>query len=84
LSAFVEDIEFFLQLADLIDFAAEKIRIEKEVLNLENYIITLDKKLSNEGFTSKAKPEVVEGERAKMNEAKSKVEKLKEQLKNLA
>ncbi len=84
LSAFVEDIEIFLPLADLIDFAAEKIRIEKEVLNLENYIVTLDKKLSNEGFTSKAKPEVVEGERAKLSDAKGKLEKLKEQLKTLA
>ena len=56
----------FLPLSDIIDFEKEKIRLEGEKAKVEGEIERIEKKLSNEGFVSKAPAAVVEGEKAKM------------------
>lgn len=83
LSTFVGDIEIYLPLADLIDFEAEKKRLSKEVTELENYFMALEKKLSNEAFVKNAPEEIIQKERAKMEETEQKIEKLKKQLQEL-
>ncbi len=83
ISTFVKDIEIYLPLADLIDFEVEKIRIQKEIENLENFLKSLQTKLNNPGFVKNAKPEVIEQEENKEREASQKIEKLKIQLTNL-
>lgn len=80
LSTFVGDIEIFLPLADLIDFEAEKKRLTKEITELENYFISLEKKLSNKAFVKNAPEEVIKKERTKMDDTQQKMEKLKKQL----
>ncbi len=84
ISTFVKDIEIYLPLADLIDFEVEKIRIQKEIENLENFLKTIQTKLNNPGFVKNAKPEVIEQERNKEREATQKLKKLSEQLKDIA
>ncbi len=64
-AAAVEGAEIFLPLEDLIDFAKEIERLEKEKRNLEGELNRVTAKLANEGFLAKAPQKVVEEERAK-------------------
>ncbi|MBU1935085.1 hypothetical protein KKF04_03440 [Patescibacteria group bacterium] len=79
----VNGIEIFIPLEGLVDTEKEKVRLGKEIGNLEGYIKGLDAKLSNDKFAKNAPKEVVDGEKAKLSEAENKLEKLKEQLGNL-
>ena len=56
----------YIPLADMIDFEAERKRLEGELAKNEGEIKRLEGKLSNEGFVAKAPAAVVEGERAKL------------------
>ncbi|TSC83756.1 MAG: valyl-tRNA synthetase [Parcubacteria group bacterium Gr01-1014_13] len=75
--------EVSLDLAGAVDVAKEKPRLEKEIAELKKYTAGLENKLLNKEFVSNAPKEVVEKEKGKLNEAKSKLEKLEEQLNNL-
>jgi valyl-tRNA synthetase len=79
----VGGIEIFVPLEGLVDTEKEKERLAKEIDNLESYIKGLDAKLSNNKFSANAPKEIVDGEKAKLEEAKSKMDKMKEQLDNL-
>ena len=68
--------ELFMPLLDLVDKDKEFERLNKEVKKLNGEIERIDKKLSNQGFVSKAPEKVVEGEKAKR-------EKYKEMLDNV-
>ncbi len=57
----------YIPLAEMIDLAAERARLEKEAEQAQGEIDRLEKKLSNEGFLSKAPAQVVEAERAKLH-----------------
>jgi valyl-tRNA synthetase len=57
--------ELFMPLLDLVDKEKELERLNKEVKKLEGEIERIDKKLSNQGFVSKAPEAVIEGEKAK-------------------
>jgi valyl-tRNA synthetase len=56
---------FALPLAGVIDFSAEKARLEKEIGRVEDEIGRIDKKLANEKFVARAPEDVVEAEREK-------------------
>ncbi len=56
----------YLPLSDIIDFEKEKARLEGERKKLLGEIERIEKKLSNEGFVSKAPAAVIDGERAKL------------------
>ena len=49
-----------------VDVAKERAKYAKELEELEKQLASLEKRLASPGFTSKAKPEVVESERAKL------------------
>ena len=83
LSAFIGDVEIYLPLADLLDMDAEKSRLSKEIENIENYLKTLEKKLSNEGFVKNAPEAVITVEKNKLAEAAQKLDKLQKQLSEL-
>ncbi len=65
----VDEATLFLPLGDVIDLAAERTRLEKEIGKLDAEIAKLDGKLNNEAFVAKAKPEVVEEQRERRAEA---------------
>ncbi len=57
----------YIPLADVVDTEKELARLGKEKARLEGEIERIDKKLSNEGFVSKAPAAVIDGERAKLD-----------------
>ena len=57
--------EVYCCLSGLIDFGAERVRLQKEQAKLSAEAAKLEKKLSNPGFLSKAAPEIIEKDRAK-------------------
>lgn len=67
-AAVVQGIEIYLPLSGLIDIDKEIARLEKEVEKVELEIQRIDKKLSNEGFVSKAPAAVIEKEKEKLGQ----------------
>jgi valyl-tRNA synthetase len=66
-----------LPLLGVIDFDAERQRLEKEIAKIDGEIGRLDKKLSNDSFIAKAPQDVVAAERAKREDYIASQEKLK-------
>jgi valyl-tRNA synthetase len=58
-----------LPLAGVIDLAAEKARLEKEVTKLDGEVSQIDKKLGNEQFVAKAPEEVIDEQKARREAA---------------
>lgn len=79
----VEGIEIYIPLDGLVDTKKEKERLSKEIENLEQYIASISGKLLNKNFVQNAPKEIVDAEKMKMEEAKNKVKKMKEQMGNL-
>jgi len=75
--------EISIPLSENLDLGEEKIKTEEELKYLKGFLISVDKKLSNEKFVANAKPEVVEVERKKQKDALDKIAILEEKLKTL-
>lgn len=75
--------EVSIPLSENLDLGEEKAKTEEEVKYLKGFLISVEKKLSNEKFVANAKPEVVEVERKKQKDAQDKIAILEEKLKNL-
>nr|MBE6545579.1 valine--tRNA ligase [Oscillospiraceae bacterium] len=56
----------YIPLAEVIDFEKERARLTAEMKKNDGEIERIEKKLSNEGFVSKAPAAVIDGERAKL------------------
>jgi valyl-tRNA synthetase len=65
-----------MNMAGLVDVAAEREKAKKELADLERYIQSTQQKLENQEFVGKAPEKVVEGMRQKLEEAKKKAEVL--------
>ena len=76
--------EVYVTLAGLVDFDAERARLQKELGKLEADGAKLSKKLSNPGFLAKAAPEIIEKDTAKHADIMDKVSRIKEQLESLS
>jgi valyl-tRNA synthetase len=72
-----------LPLKGVIDVAAEKTRLEKELAKVAADIARVDAKLGNADFIARAPEEVVEGEREKRDEALARQAKILEALERL-
>ena len=72
-----------LSLAGIIDLAAERARLEKEIAAFDSDIGHVNKKLGNPNFVARAAPEVVEEQRVKLAEAEAGKVKLQAALKRL-
>jgi valyl-tRNA synthetase len=72
-----------LPLQGIIDLAAERARLAKEMAKCDADIARVDQKLGNADFLKRAPEEVVEGEREKREEAQARKAKLAEALERL-
>lgn len=75
--------EISIPLSENLDLGEEKVKTEEELKYLKGFLISVDKKLSNEKFVANAKPEIVEVERKKQKDALDKIAILEEKLKSL-
>ena len=75
--------EISIPLSENLDLAEEKKKTEEEIKYLKGFLVSVEKKLSNEKFVANAKPEIVENERKKQKDAQEKIAILEEKLKNL-
>ena len=66
----------YIPLAEVIDFEKERARLNAEMKKNDSEIERIEKKLSNEGFVSKAPKAVIDGERAKLEKYKETRESL--------
>jgi valyl-tRNA synthetase len=72
-----------LPLAGVIDLAAERSRLEKELGKIADDISRIDKKLGNADFMARAPEEVVDEQRERREEAESRQAKVREALERL-
>lgn len=75
--------EVSIPLSENLDLGEEKKKTEEELNYLKGFLVSVDKKLSNEKFVANAKPEIVEAERKKQKDAQDKIAILEEKLKSL-
>ena len=73
-----------LPIGDVIDVAQEVARLEKEIGKVDGEIGKIEKKLANASFTAKAPAAVVEEQRARADDYRQSMTKLKEALDRLA
>ena len=79
-SVVTEDAQLYMPMGDLIDFAAERARLEKEKAKVEDDIAFVMKKLDNPNFVSKAPEKVVAVEREKVEKLREHLAKLEESI----
>ena len=82
-TALVGEMQILIPMAGLIDIDAERQRLNKEINNNQGFIKSLEAKLANENFVSRAPENVVAAERQKLSDAQSKLKNLTEQLEKL-
>jgi valyl-tRNA synthetase len=70
-------------LAGLVDVDKECARLRGELTSLEKQLESLESRLANEKFISKAPPEVVDGERKKLGEWSARRQQLREKVQTL-
>ncbi len=74
------DAQLYMPMGDLIDFAAERARLEKEKAKVEDDIEFVMKKLNNPKFVDKAPEKVVAVEREKAEKLREHLAKLEESI----
>lgn len=75
--------EFAIPLGNNIDVEAELEKLAEELKYLKGFLVSVEKKLSNEKFVANAKPEIVENERKKQADAESKIHTIEETIQAL-
>jgi len=70
----------YVFLEGVVDVAAEKERLEREIKKLDKDLGFVSKKLGNRDFMKKASPEIVEKEQTKFNALKEKIQVLEDAL----
>ena len=82
-SIVTSDATIYIPLGELVDFEAEKARLNKEKDAVLKKLEQTERKLSNEGFLAKAPQAVVEEQKQKAKEFKEKIALIDEQLAKL-
>jgi valyl-tRNA synthetase len=72
----VQGIEFYMPLEDLIDVDVEKSRLKKEIARLEKQLLSLNTKLADSNFLSRAPKEIVEKQQKKKQTFEENLKKL--------
>ncbi len=75
--------KFYIETAQDLDTSAQKEQLEKELDYQKGFLLSVEKKLSNERFVQNANAEVVDAERKKKSDAEQKIKALEESLAGL-
>jgi valyl-tRNA synthetase len=75
--------EFFLQLNEQIDTAAELDKLTKEEARLSGFVKGIEKKLGNERFVQNAPADIVDKERQKLADGQAKLENIRKAIARL-
>jgi valyl-tRNA synthetase len=78
----IEKDKFFIE-SDQGDNGSQKEQLIKDLEYLKGFLMSVDKKLSNERFVQNAKPEVVELEKQKKKDAEEKIKLIEGSLNNM-
>ena len=79
-SFMVSTTEYFIPLGGMINVEEELAKLEADLKYQEGFLLSVQKKLSNEKFVSKAPANVIDMERKKQADAESKIASLKESI----
>ncbi|MDB4751105.1 valine--tRNA ligase [Flavobacteriaceae bacterium] len=77
------NLEFFIPLEGKIDLEKERLKLEEELKYVNGFLMSVQKKLSNERFVSNAPEQVLANERKKEADALEKIEVIKKSLSSL-
>lgn len=80
ISVVVQTDKLYIEAEIAVDTAAQKEQLQKELDYLQGFLVSVDKKLSNERFVQNAKAEIVDVERRKKEDAEAKIKALEESL----
>ncbi|MFC0773114.1 valine--tRNA ligase [Terrimonas alba] len=75
--------KFFIETTTELDTASQKEQLQKDLEYHKGFLLSVEKKLSNEKFVQNAKPEVVAIERKKKVDAEAKIKAIEESLQDL-
>ena len=75
--------ELFLPLAGLIDYAAERVRLTKELEKVRSEIVKVEEKLANPNFAQKVPAKVLDEHRQRLADWKAKEKQIQDSLDNL-
>jgi valyl-tRNA synthetase len=79
----VQKDKFYIETETELDTSALKDQLLKDLDYLKGFLVSVDKKLSNERFVQNAKPDVVDVERKKKADAEAKIKAIEESLASL-
>jgi valyl-tRNA synthetase len=79
-SVVVGEITIYLPLADLVDVGAEKVRLKAEVEKISSQMSRTQAQLDNEQFVQRARPDVVQRERAKLADLQASLSQLTDRI----
>ena len=78
-----DDAKIYIPMGDLVDFEAEKKRLEKELAQAQDKLDFINKKLSNPGFVNKAPEKVVAQNREDAAKLEEKIANIKNSIETL-
>jgi len=79
----VDEATLIMPVADIIDLAKERDRLQKQIAKLQDDIRKTDEKLGNQQFVDRAPPEILEEFRTRKEEAMGMIQKLSTALRQL-
>jgi valyl-tRNA synthetase len=79
----VQKDKFFIETTTVLDKSSQKEQLQKDLDYLRGFLISVEKKLSNERFVQSAKPEVIDIEKRKKADAEAKIKVIEESLAGL-
>jgi len=83
INSVVQKDKFYIETENELDTTAQKDQLLKDLEYQKGFLLSVEKKLSNERFVQNAKPEVIEIERKKKADAEAKIKAIEESLASL-
>lgn len=83
ITVIVQKDKFYIETTTVLDTASQKEQLQKDLDYLKGFLVSVEKKLSNERFVQNANPEVIDIERKKKVDAEAKIKVIEESLAGL-